>query len=94
MTERREWILKLRDEIDGPQAGTCPVCYINAENLIEDHQRQIERLRGALMLISGQENTKFYTKDDPYPSLYLDADEKMRQIARNALKAEGWDKSE
>lgn len=83
-SERREWVKKLRDEMDGPRAGTCPVCSTNVESLVEGHRREVERLRGALMLIAGQENTRFHT--DEGMSISLDADEKMRQIAREVLR--------
>ncbi len=90
--ERRQWARKLRDYMDGPNAGICPVCYTNTESLIEDYNRKIERLRGALMMIAGQENTKVYLEDGP--TIVLDSDDKMRQIARQALKNEGWDNNE
>lgn len=87
MNERREWIRKLRDQMDGPDAGTCPVCMTNVDHLVERHRREVERLRGALMAISGQENSRFHT-DDGELSISLDADEKMRVIARRALASE------
>lgn len=58
---------------------------VNAEAMAEQHQREIERLRGALTMIAGQENTRWRDADGEM-SLSLDAEEKMRKIAREALK--------
>lgn len=84
--ERRQWVRRLRDFMDGPNAGTCPVCHTNPERLAEEMRQERERLRGALMLIAGQRNTLMHHEDGP--TLSLDAEEKMRRIARDALRAE------
>lgn len=84
--ERRKWIKKLRVFMDGPNAGTCPVCHTNPERAIEEHRREVERLTGALRLIAGQDNTRRRDLEgEPY--VVIDADDKMRTIARQALEA-------
>jgi hypothetical protein len=83
--ERRESVRKLRDFMDGPNAGTCPVCSTNPTAAWEAHKREVDRLKGALLLIAGQGNTHFRTSDGD-GGVSLDADDKMRRIAREALK--------
>lgn len=80
---RRAAIKQLRAEADGLDG--CPVCRINAEQMAEEHRREVERLRGALTMIAGQANT-IRRHVDGGSTLVLDADDKMRQIAREALK--------
>jgi hypothetical protein len=86
-SERREAVKQLREFMDGPNAGTCPVCHTNPERLVEEMRQERERLRGALMSIAGQRNSWRGSGDDR--CLVLDADDKMRPIARDALAAEG-----
>lgn len=89
--ERREMARDLRAEMDTSGDGTCPVCYINTDQLFEQHRREldrqageVQRLRGILRIIAGQDNTYVHLGD--YDStLVLDADDKMRAIARAAL---------
>lgn len=90
--ERREMARDLRAQMDTSRDGTCPVCYINADRLFEEHRRQmdrqageVQRLRGILRIIAGQDNT-FVHHGDGDSTLVLDADEKMRTIARAALE--------
>lgn len=84
ISERRQWIRKLRDDIDHGNAGSCPVCLVNAEAMAEQHRREVERYRGVLMQIAGQENSRFVDAEGDV-GLSLDAEEKMREIARRVL---------